>query len=717
MGGAGKAERLGINQPPRLFYHGKAVLRMADLQAIKERITEELALRPAKHERGKYVCPLCGHETWSLEADKIHGKCFHAGCEVYGDVFDWRAAIDGISLQEATRKLIDKYQPGTASPRRSSPEEDFSDSYRPAAAAPDPEERTSARKSYLQDIEKAHAALSGSEGERYLLGRGFTPETLERFKMGFVPAHYFPGYGNLPAILFPYDPTGRYIGWRAIGEKHYDKPKTAEAGEEPVFNAAALYQGGPCFVVESQLCAVSIEQEGGRAVAIGGSGARKLLSQLEKKAPAGALILALDNDEAGRSAQQKLAEELERKGLPFLQANPSGDHKDPNEQLQANREELRGNIAAILRSVEEKREIEERERREARQRESAAGYIGNFLEELRLSKAAPAISTGFKGLDKLLDGGLYPGLYVIGAITSLGKSTFTLQVADNIAAEGHDVLCFNLEMARRELISKSVSRISFQMARNRERPARRGLSTRDIMNPQKWKYLKREDMELMASALDQYGMTSAPHIWHYEGVGDIGVEQVKAEVERHIGITGRLPVVIVDYLQILASPDVKMSDKQAVDKNVLELKRLSRDKGIPVFCISSLNRDNYTEPINNAAFKESGAVEYSSDCLIGLQFLGMDYQEREKDGERLKRIRTLVKTQRNQGNHGGEEEIELKILKNRNGMAGTSETLLYTPRFNHYEEQSEFIEVDEELPEEWKEDQPSAAPAQKKKPL
>ena len=240
------------------------------------------------------------------------------------------------------------------------------------------------------------------------------------------------------------------------------------------------------------------------------------------------------------------------------------------------------------------------------------------------------------------------------------------------------------------------------------------------MNTQKWKYLKREDMELMASALDQYGITSAPHIWHYEGVGDIGVEQIKAEVERHIGITGRLPVVVVDYLQILAAPDMKMSDKQAVDKNVLELKRLSRDKGIPVFCISSLNRDNYTEPINNAAFKESGAVEYSSDCLMGLQFLGMDYQDREKDGDRLKRIRTLVKNQREQGNRGGAEEIELKILKNRNGMAGTSETLLYTPRFNHYEEKTEFTEVDGEaagLPDEWTDNKMGSIPAQKKKIL
>ena len=182
--------------------------------------------------------------------------------------------------------------------------------------------------------------------------------------------------------------------------------------------------------------------------------------------------------------------------------------------------------------------------------------------------------------------------------------------------------------------------------------------------------------------MDTYRKNVADHIWHYEGIGDIGYEQIRAEVKKHIEITERLPVVFCDYLQILASPDMRMSDKQAVEKNVLELKRLSRDMNIPVFSISSLNRDNYLNPINNAAFKESGAVEYSSDCLMGLQFEGMDYQEGEADKAREKRIRELVKEQKKQGNNGGAETLELKVLKNRNGMSGIANTLLYYPRYN-----------------------------------
>ena len=129
-----------------------------------------------------------------------------------------------------------------------------------------------------------------------------------------------------------------------------------------------------------------------------------------------------------------------------------------------------------------------------------------------------------------------------------------------------------------------------------------------------------------------------------------------------------------------------MTDKQAVDKNVLDLKRLSRDTGAAVLIISSLNRDNYMNPINNAAFKESGAVEYSCDVLMGLQFEGMDYVPGEGDKVRDQRVRALINSQIDNGNSGGDERLELKILKYRNGRRGTRDSVLYTPRFNHYEE-------------------------------
>ena len=668
---------------------------MADLDRIKQRLREEL--EPSK-QRGFYFCPLCGSgkgskgtAAFSIEKDGIHGKCF--SCGFYGDIFDLQAARTGTALQEATRAMIEKYEPRTE--HRTSAAEDFrsvSASTKPATA-PAPVEAPP-KADFSGEAARAHEELSGSSGEKYLQERGFTAQTMERFKLGFEQNHYFAGRGNYPAIVIPYDPTGHYIAWRAITEKHFDKPNTDKAGEEPVFNAGALYSGSPVFVVESQLCAISIEQEGGRAVAIGGKGARKLIKQLEKKAPAGLLILSLDNDEPGQAGQRELAAMLEEKGFTFIEANIAGTAKDPNELLQHGKPgELRQSIESALRSMDEARERAERERLEQYQGKSASGAIDGFFDEIERSKSSPAIETGFRGLDSLLDGGLYPGLYIIGAITSLGKTTFTLQVADNIAAAGHDVLFFSLEMAQRELIAKSLSRLTFELS---GRSSSMGKTTLGILSGKRWSNYQESEIKLIAEAADRYRKTSGARIWFHEGVGNIGVEQIREAVEAHIRTTGRNPVVVIDYLQILAPADMRASDKQNTDKAVLELKRLSRDKGIPVFGISSLNRDNYLNPINNAAFKESGAIEYSSDVLIGLQFFGMDYQEGEADKAREKRIRELIKTQQNRGNQGGAEEIELKILKFRNGRKGTSLRLDYYPFFNFYQEKSDFIPVEDD---------------------
>ena len=128
--------------------------------------------------------------------------------------------------------------------------------------------------------------------------------------------------------------------------------------------------------------------------------------------------------------------------------------------------------------------------------------------------------------------------------------------------------------------------------------------------------------------------------------------------------------MIIDYLQILAPYDMKASDKQNTDKAVLELKRLSRDYKIPVIGISSLNRQNYNAPISMEAFKESGAIEYSSDVLIGLQLKGVGSKDFDVNTAKKKHPR----------------EVEVVILKNRNGSTGDRVDYEYYSMFNYFRE-------------------------------
>ena len=677
---------------------------MANLDEIRRHLSEELT--PSQRERGKYHCPLCGSGThgsgstaaFSIDRDGVHGKCF--SCGFYGDIFDLVAQRDGLALEEATRNLVDKYEPG-ARRERSSAAADFAPAAptAPAISSSKAEAPSPAKSGEIMKyIRRAHSSLKGSDGERYLLGRGLTPETLERFSAGYDPRCYNKKIRRtVPSVVIPYPGAAYYIT-RPLDSHDYDKPKVDDAGSEPIFNAGALHGGAEVvFVVESQICAMSVVQCGGAAIAMGGCGERRLLDLLKDKPTGAVLVLALDNDSAGQGNTKKLKALLTEAGIMFIEANISGSMKDPNELLVADAGQLAGNITAAITAAKAQRDKAEAERLEVYKGESNSGFIDGFFEAVEKSKSTPAIPTGFPSLDRLLDGGLYSGLYVLGAITSLGKSTLALQIADNIAAGGHDVIFIALEMSRQELMAKSLSRFTWQLAKASGLPAetvrKRAKTVRGILSGKRWSAYSREEVELIAAAADKYKADISSRIWIHEGVGNIGVEEVRGIVERHISITGRLPVLFVDYVQILAPVDMRASDKQNTDKAVLELKRLSRDKGIPVVCISSLNRDNYTQPINNAAFKESGSLEYGSDCLLGLQFEGMDYESGETDKNREKRIRDLVKDQKSKGNAGGAEALQLRVLKNRNGRSGTDMNLAYYPMFNVYED-GEFIEVD-----------------------
>ena len=658
-----------------------------ELNKYKGFLRDELT--PAQN-RGFYICPLCGsgtglHKTaaLSIEQNGERWKCF--SCGAGGDIFDLFEKRDGLTPSEAIKAVRAKYAGGGFAPRR-------------AEAVPKKDPAAFDAAAY---IDLCHQRISGSDGEKYFTRRGLTSATIRRFRLGFDPDCYVASLKKrVPAVIIPYGQDCRYYAIRAIEEKAFGKPPRDAVGAEPVFNASALYRdAAPVFVVESQICAVSIEQAGGHAVALGGtSGANRLLQQIDDRRPnASAFILSFDNDDAGRAASVRLGEMLTSKGYPFIEAvNLTLDGlKDPNDILQKiGAEQFAARVQKEIDRANAPQAEEATRTAEEYAATSAAGYIDAFKGAIAASVNTPAIPTGYVPLDAALDGGLFEGLYIIGAISSLGKTTFALQMIDQIARSGYDTMVFSLEMARYELMARSISRITYQTAMRENIDKRNAKTTRGITNGSKYGGYSDTEKYLIEKAVDEYQRHVAPRIWIHEGIGDIGVMQIREAVARHITITGNRPVVLIDYLQILAPHSEKMTDKQNTDKAVLELKRMSRDFKIPVVAISSLNRDNYTAPIKLAAFKESGAIEYSADVLIGLQYTGMEYSEGETDKAREARLRELFKSNECAAKEGQAIEIDVKLLKNRNGGRAPIDPLVYVPMFNAFADgKGAFVEV------------------------
>ena len=343
---------------------------------------------------------------------------------------------------------------------------------------------------------------------------------------------------------------------------------------------------------------------------------------------------------------------------PVIEMKPAIDLKKPEgEKVDDNKEE-------------EKELTEEEKRAQEEQRTGYTKYMAseyiNFLFE-NAKACPPAMPTGFEELDGVLDGGLYAGLYCVGAISSLGKTTFVLQIADQVAKQGHDALIFSLEMSRYELIAKSISRTTLEIADN----PRDAKGIKDISVWNRFNNLPQKDKTLIKRAGYEYG-EYAENIRIIEGMGNVTVSKIKQAVARHIQERNKIPVVVIDYLQLIAPEEgqERATPKQVIDKAVMELKRISRDHKTPVIAISSLNRQSYQDEANMASFKESGAIEYSSDVLIGLQLKGVGPKDFDADAAKAKNPR----------------EIELVVLKNRNGMAGGRLEYEYRTPFHCFKE-------------------------------
>lgn len=535
-----------------------------------------------------------------------------------------------------------------------------------------------AKNDYTAYIEKCHLMISKTD---YFEKRGLNKKTLDRFNLGYDESK--------KAIIFPYNSQNTYYSSRKVNPQdkrdRFYKPSILQAGEEPLFNAEALYTSkGFTFIVEAQICALTLEQEHIPTCALcSTSNTDKLIEQIKKKPTQNTLVLVLDNDTAGKKSEKKLIESLELINHDYITVNFSGIYNDPNEAYTSNKQYFLEQISLIQKNgIKQYSKIKNK-----------TEYISQHKEEIEKdlffikNNKTEFIKTGFSNLDSALDGGLTDGLYVLGAVSSIGKTTLVLQMANQIAKQGNDVILFSLEISKHQLIAKSISRLSYEYSK----------ISKDIKPKTMYDILKKgaqncfQDNEktVMDKIFDDY-KNLAERFYINEGIGDINVSTIKDYIYRHINKTQNKPVVMIDYLQIIPPKEMRATDKQNMDRTIYSLKQLTRELSIPIFTISSFSRENYTMPVDLKSFKESGGIEYSGDVLLGLQYTGMDYLEDETDRSRQIRIRNLIHQNERNAFEGIPVNVTAKILKNRN-QAKNSVQLHYLHKYNIFEEKTSVI--------------------------
>ena len=311
-------------------------------------------------------------------------------------------------------------------------------------------------------------------------------------------------------------------------------------------------------------------------------------------------------------------------------------------------------------------------------------YISSYLETAlegdigryqRYSKR----KTGYFNIDAKTS--LYNGLYVLGAVTSLGKTTFASQLADQLAQAGEHVLFFAFEQTQMELVTKGLARLTAQEWLDKYgSDALTKYSHTDAVNALEIRCGRITDS--VRRAIAEYKRVAI-----HEAIIECNflttIDTITQTVKEYMNRTGVKPIVFVDYLQLIRPLDKKQTTKDAVDEHLRALKMLQMENELIVVLISSLNRQNYLSVMDYESFKESGGIEYTADVIWGLQLSVMNAEIFNED-KKLKDKRNVVKAAKK----ANPRRIEFLCLKNRYGIAN------YTCQFDYYAQYDLFLPVE-----------------------
>ena len=292
-----------------------------DKELLKPYLLEAIQIMTEKSRNGgknQYICPFCGsgkgndHSgafTFYPETNTYH--CF--SCGKSGDIFTFYAEINKMDIKSDFSRIMEELKLFF----------NISSSVSQPITPKTPNPEQSEPRDYTRLFYVAEQHLHETD---YLTRRGISVETQQRFHCGYIDNYsYFNGTKSTSAIIIPTSDSS-YM-WRSTTENVKHKRGTAH-----IFNADAL-SSPCCFVVEGEIDCMSVEDYGFACIGLGStSHIRKIFDFDTSKT---VLILALDNDKAGKQATVELSKLCDEYNVPYIVADRDiwGDCKDANELM------------------------------------------------------------------------------------------------------------------------------------------------------------------------------------------------------------------------------------------------------------------------------------------------------------------------------------------------------------------------------------------------
>jgi replicative DNA helicase len=267
----------------------------------------------------------------------------------------------------------------------------------------------------------------------------------------------------------------------------------------------------------------------------------------------------------------------------------------------------------------------------------------DYMEQAFTSQGASmGLRTGFRGVDRLLNGLRGGAMYVIAARPKCFKTQWCLNVAENVAEQGHPVGWFGLEMGKVETNLRTIARYS-------------GVNVQKVLQGEA---VEADFVKLAKAAAKAKGLPL--HILDRAGCT---IAQIRSEARHGVAKHG-WKLVVVDYLQLVQG-DGKEGRTQEVEAISRGCKLMAKELGVPVIVISQLNRE--VEKENRlprpSDLRQSGAIEQDAD---GVGFLHVESDK--EDGESRVPVKFLLALHR----HGGTGMADLVAHKTLNKLEDAS---------------------------------------------
>jgi len=263
------------------------------------------------------------------------------------------------------------------------------------------------------------------------------------------------------------------------------------------------------------------------------------------------------------------------------------------------------------------------------------------------------VPTGFTDLDEMTSGYQPSDLIIVAARPSMGKTAFTLNIAQHAAIEAKvPTAFFSLEMSKESLVQRMLTaeaRVDAQRLRKGQ--------------------LRDDDFPRLAKAA---GILSSAPIYIDDTPG-ITVLEMRSKARR-LKAEADLGLIIVDYLQLMQGPSGMENRQQEVSHISRGLKALAKELNVPVVALSQLSRapeqragDDKGRP-QLSDLRESGAIEQDADLIMFIYRPEVYFGPTDKDGNSL------------------EGKAEIIIGKQRNGPIGFVNVFFHKQytRFENY---------------------------------